>query len=125
LHLRQIALRIMTELEEFTPFLTGAVLNGTAGEHSEIHLQLFADSPKDVEVFLLNRNIDFEVSETAHFQNRGEPVETLSFIWKNEGIHLALYQYDDLRRAKKAGDRRSERADVNTLRKLISGESAE
>src|SRR5690606_1670096 len=72
LRLREIALIVMAELEAFNPFLTGAVLNGTAGEHSDIHLQLFTESPKDVEVFLLNRNIGFEVSETAHFHRRGE-----------------------------------------------------
>ena len=49
LHLRTLALQMMSELKQFTPYLTGAVLNGTAGEHSDIHLQLFADSPKDVE----------------------------------------------------------------------------
>src|SRR4051812_34913148 len=46
--LRRLALQVMTELAHFNPYLTGAVLNGTAGVHSDIHLQLFADSPKDV-----------------------------------------------------------------------------
>ena len=50
LHLRKLALKLMEELAQFKPHLTGAVLNGTAGEHSDIHLQLFSDSAKEVEI---------------------------------------------------------------------------
>ena len=121
LHLRKLALRMMEELAVFAPHLTGAVLNGTAGEHSDIHLQLFSESAKDVEIFLLNRNVAFEVSETPHFNGRGEPVETVSFIWQNEGIHLALYETDDLRGAiKGAAEGKMTRAGTNTVRALIA-----
>jgi hypothetical protein len=58
----------MEQLAEFHPYLTGAVLNGTAGEHDDIHLQLFADSAKEVEIFLLNRNVNIDISETPHFK---------------------------------------------------------
>jgi hypothetical protein len=120
LHLRQLALQLMTELTPFAPYLTGAVLNGTAGEHSDIHLQLFAESPKEVEIFLLNKNINFEVSETPHFKGHGEPVETVSFMWKNEGVHLALYEMNDLRGASRIGaSRRIERADINAVQTII------
>ncbi|HEV2611541.1 MAG TPA: hypothetical protein VGU61_14830 [Noviherbaspirillum sp.] len=118
--LRRLALRLMEELASFSPYLTGAVLNGTAGEHSDIHLQLFTDSAKDVEIFLLNKNVDFEVSERSHFNGRGDPVETISFMWKNEGIHLAIYATDDVRGAvRTASSGKVERADLNTLRILI------
>ena len=120
LHLRNLAVRLMGELAPFQPHLTGAVLNGTAGEHSDIHLQLFSESPKDVEIYLLNKRIDFEVSESSHFKGRSEPVETLSFIWQQEGVHLALYETDDLRGAiKKSVSGRQERADIEFVRALI------
>lgn len=121
LHLRKLALRMMNELAQFSPYLTGAVLNGTAGEHSDIHLQLFPESAKDVEIFLINKNVDFEVSESAHFKGRSEPVETLSFLWQNEGIHLALFETDDLRGALKGGaDGKAIRADIAAVRTLIA-----
>ncbi|HYD95628.1 MAG TPA: hypothetical protein VEC01_09915 [Noviherbaspirillum sp.] len=121
LHLRKLALRLMEDLARFSPYLTGAVLNGTAGEHSDIHLQLFAESAKDVEIFLLNKNVDFEVSETPHFSGRGEPVETVSFMWHDEGVHLALYETDDVRGAAKAGpDGRPLRANAEGVRALIA-----
>ncbi|MBC7574490.1 MAG: hypothetical protein H7244_09155 [Herminiimonas sp.] len=115
--LRSIALGLMTELERFTPYLTGAVLNGTASAHSDIYLHLFAESPKDVEIYLLNRNIDFEVSETPHFNGRSPAVETVSFMWKGEGVHLVLYELDDLR----GGGRRIERAGLAGVRALVTG----
>ena len=121
-HLRELAIRLMRELEPFQPFLTGAVLNGTAGEHSDIHLQLFADSPKDVEIYLLNKGIDFEVSESPHFGGHGD-VETLSFLWHNEGVHLALYDTDDLRGGRKTSNR-SERASTATVEALLASDNS-
>jgi hypothetical protein len=115
LHLRKLAVQIMEELALFNPYLTGAVLNGTAGEHSDIHLHLYTESPKDVEIHLFNKDIHFEVSEASSLKPRGEPVEAVSFIWRKEGVHLTLYQFDDLRNSGKTG-----RADVATVRALIS-----
>src|SRR3569623_2270495 len=54
LMLRRLAVELMENLDQFNPNLTGAVANGTAGEHSDIHLQLFSDNPKDVALHLLN-----------------------------------------------------------------------
>ncbi|MGZ3158089.1 MAG: hypothetical protein ACXU7D_03780 [Burkholderiaceae bacterium] len=120
LYLRQLALQLMEQLQPFSPYLTGAVLNGTAGQHSDIHLQLFADSPKDVEIFLLNKEINFDVTETDHFKKHKDPVETISFMWQKEGVHLAIYQQDDFRGALKKGrDGQSDRASINVVRNLI------
>lgn len=120
LYLRLLALRVMQELAQFNPRLTGAVLNGTAGAHADIVLHLFIDNSKEVAIYLLNRNVDFEVSESQDLAgNRGGkhgPIETLSFMRDNEGIHLVLHTIDDLRHipAKK-----SPRATIDALQKLI------
>jgi hypothetical protein len=119
LRLRTLALQLMSELAHFSPYLTGAVLNGTAGQHSDIHLQLFAESAKEVEIYLLNRKVSFEVSETAHFSRGDEPVETVSFMWQQEGVHLVLYEIDDLRGARKGQAGRVERADIEMVRALL------
>jgi hypothetical protein len=124
LHLRALALQMMEQLAPFCPHLTGAVLNGTAGEHSDIHLQLFSDSAKDVEIYLLNQNVNFEVSETAHAGMRGKTIETLSFMWRNEGVHLSVYEAADLRTLPKfTSERRPtgtpERANTDAVRKLL------
>jgi len=120
--LRETALQVMEALADFRPYLTGAVLNGTAGEHDDIHLQLFADSAKEVEIFLLNRNVNIEISETPHFKGaRHEPVETVSFLWHKEAVHAELYDFHDLRGAlKPRADGRLQRVDAAGLRALMT-----
>ncbi|MFY0586436.1 UDP-N-acetylmuramate--alanine ligase [Burkholderia pseudomallei] len=120
--LRLVALAWMERLAAFNPYVAGAVLNGTANAHSDIHLQTFCDNHKDVAIYLLNQNIQYDVSETRHFAGRGD-IETLSFLWREArgaepvGIHVALYTSDDLRGAVKADARgRLSRADAQTLR---------
>lgn len=140
--LRQVAVLAMDDLAHFRPYLAGAVLNGTATEHSDIYIQCFCDSPKDAALHLLNAGVDFETSESRHFAGRGE-VETLSFLWRGQwpalrearllagevrsllgtpvGIHVALYDADDERGALKAdASGRVARADVEAVRALIA-----
>ena len=122
--MRNAALEVMDALADFRPYLTGAVLNGTAGEHDDIHLQLFADSAKDVEIYLLNKNVDIEISEVPHFKGaRHDPVETVSFLWHNETVHAELYELNDLRGAlKPRADGRLQRVDAAGLRALINND---
>jgi hypothetical protein len=123
--LRLRALEVMDALAPFAPYLTGSVLTGIAGEHDDIRLQLFADSAKEVEIFLLNRNVQFELSETPHFKGaRHEPVETVSFLWHGEGVHADLYEQHDLRGAlKPRADGRPARADAAAVRALMAAEA--
>jgi len=67
-NLRQLAMEYMARLEAFDPHLTGPVLNGTAGRHSEINLQLFWDDEKELEFFLLNHRIDYVHGEARFGQ---------------------------------------------------------
>ena len=118
--LRTLAVDIMDKLAQFNPFLTGAVLGGTAGPHDDIHLQLFVDSAKEVEIFLLNRNVQIDISESPHFKGpRYDPVETVSFLWQQEGVHAELYELDDLRGAVKARGDKVQRADIAAVRALL------
>ncbi len=119
--LRSTALQVMEVLERYNSFLTGAVLNGSAGPHDDIHLQLFADSAKEVEIFLLNKNLNIEISEAPHFKGpRFGTVERVSFLWHKEGVHAELYEIDDLRGAVKTrGDGRLMRADLAGVRSLL------
>lgn len=122
--LRETALNWMAQLAQFDPYLTGAVLNGTAGVHSDIHLQVFCDNPKEVAIHLLNAGVQYDVSETRHFAGRGA-VETLSFIARDGdgnavGIHVALYDTNDLRGAVRADARgRQARANAASVRALL------
>jgi hypothetical protein len=79
--LRGLALGLMERLADFDPHLVGAVLNGTATTHSDIHLHLFTDNAKDVEVYLMDQGIDFEVEEPGSRRGEaGAPSEELHFV---------------------------------------------
>jgi len=62
-HMRELALEMMGILQPFDPHLTGPVLSGNVGPHAEIHLHLYTDDLKGLELFLLNREIPFKTRE--------------------------------------------------------------
>jgi hypothetical protein len=70
--MRHTALELLQLLDQFHPYLTGSVLEGNAGEYSNIDILLFADSAKEVEIFLLNRGIG-----VGHAETRNERVEAV------------------------------------------------
>lgn len=121
-HLRRVALQVMMQLEDFHPHVTGAVLNGTAGDHSDIYLQTFADSTKEVELRLINAGIRYETSESPHFRLPDHWVPVVSFMVGKEAVHVALYHFDDLKGARRSRDGRRERIDAQALRELIEAE---
>lgn len=101
--LRRIALSAMQELAEFSPYLTGAVLKGIAGSNADIELQLFPDSGKDVEMFLLNRNIEFSSSEARRYSgDRTRSISILELDWQGTPVKLSLFDSRDERIALKA-----------------------
>lgn len=61
--LRETALQAMRMMAEFQPRLVGPVLAGTADTHSPVNLHLFAETPEQVNLFLLDRHIPHEWDE--------------------------------------------------------------
>ena len=138
--MRETAVETMQTLQEFDPHLIGAVLNGTATEHSDIHLQLFVDSAKDVELRLINLGIDFDVDHGDDDGDRPAALERLGFVVptsaasvrqpRRVGIRLHIYQRDAIRIAPRhrrhvAGEadlhpiEAAGRANLNSVRRLI------
>ncbi|MDR0736167.1 MAG: hypothetical protein LBF51_04935 [Zoogloeaceae bacterium] len=88
--LRAEACKIMEVLADFRPYLTGPVLDGTAGASSVIDLMLFADSAKEVEIFLLNRDMPFEHAEIR--ATRHEKVEAaLRLLTPEAEVNLMIF----------------------------------
>ena len=91
--LREVALRVMHELEQFTPYLTGPVLTGTAGPYAEVDLQLFPSSAKDVELYLLDRNVPYTSREARRYSgDQAHAAAILSLSW--EGVPIKLTVFD-------------------------------
>ena len=100
--LRAVALDAMQALAQFSPYLTGPVLKGIAGAYSEIDLQLFPDSAKDVEMFLLNRNIAFSTREGRRFSgDRTHAVSVFTLDWRGVPLRLSVFDRRDERVALK------------------------
>lgn len=125
--LRRIALSVMSELEEFTPYLTGPVLKGIAGPYSEIELQLFPDSGKAVEIFLLNRSIPFNASDVRRYSgDRARSVAVLELEWEGAPVKLSLHDARDERIALKTTQvgRVMDRAGISEVRALVDAQRA-
>ena len=127
--LRSIAALWMERLADFRPHLTGAVWRGTATRLNDIHIDLYCDDSKAAELALIDRRVDYEVGSRPG-PRRGEPVNVLSLTQRSDelgasvGLHLSVLDHDDLRGALKpdAGGR-SQRGDLNALRRLIASEA--
>jgi len=100
--LRRVALEAMRALERFSPYLTGPVLKGIAGPYAEIDLQLYPDSAKDVELFLLERNIAFDTSEGRRYSgDRAHAVSVFKLDWLGIPLRLSVFDPRDERLALK------------------------
>src|SRR6476659_10152599 len=96
--LRALALQAMAALQQFHPYLTGPVLKGIAGPYAEIDLQLFPESSKDVELFLLERNIPFSTQEAKRYSgDRVHPVSVFSMLWQDTPLKLSVFDPRDER----------------------------
>ncbi|MGI9024996.1 MAG: hypothetical protein ACR2GP_05365 [Burkholderiaceae bacterium] len=134
--LRRTAVEVMRFLDAFEPCLTGAAFNGTAGEHSDVHLLVFNDNAKDIEIFLLNAGIEFEVSEYgADRRGTRDATEVLSFVWPprsivprrnlqqspSEDVHLVVLDPRDQRSSRMA---KADRGDLRAVEMLIAGDGS-
>ena len=120
--LRRIALDAMRALEHFHPYLTGPVLKGIAGPYAEIDLQLFPESPKDVELFLLERGIAFETQEARRYSgDRAHAVSVFTLLWRDTPLRLSVFDPRDERVALKTsqGGRVMQRAGIAELAGLL------
>jgi len=130
--LRQAALATMQLFERFNPHLTGSVLDGTAGKFAQTNIHLFADSAKEVEMFLLNQQIPYESSEKSYrlsdkpSKDKKEKVRKSVPVFTLETeygfIKLSVFDVDDMRVAtKKTSDgSNAERADISDLQALLN-----
>lgn len=122
--LRAIALELMRELDEFRPYLSGPVLRGTAGRYADIDLQVYTDDLKSLELFLLNRNIGYDVSVQRGGDEAG-PLEVLHLEWDGVAVNLAIYPANDERRVLRNSPmgRPIERANLNAVAALVGSDA--
>jgi Tat protein secretion system quality control protein TatD with DNase activity len=118
--LREKALALMRLLADFSPMLTGAVANGTASEHSDIHLHCFAPSAKELGIFLMNQGLDSEAASLTPQRPGGDAIEALAIQWQGELATIAVYPEHDQRSSPRHETKRKHnRLDIKSVEKLL------
>jgi hypothetical protein len=121
--LQRTALDAMSALERFRPYLTGSVLKGIGGPYAEIELQLFPESTKEVELYLLDRQIPYDTREVTRFSgDRARAVAVLTLDWQGAPLRLSVFDARDERLALKtsAAGRVTERASLAEVGALVA-----
>ena len=101
--LREVAVKVMREFEEFRPVLVGSVLNGTAGLHSDVNLQLFTDDAKALTMFLVNKRCRFEEgTKSVRRGGRMEDVPQITLDIDEATVTITVLEPGDERSAPRA-----------------------
>ncbi len=117
--MREAAVDIMRALADFRPYLTGGVLDGTAGRYAQIEIDLFPESAKDVEIFFLNENVAYE-HRTPRHPGPNPPEAVLAFDWGDMPVRLSIYPAG----AERLGRRSHERARLPQVEALLQAPSS-
>jgi hypothetical protein len=121
---RRAALSAMRYLSEFAPRLVGAVLSGTATEHAEVQLHLFADRVESVTLKLLDEGIRHELTEKRLKLNaeRVQPFPGVRFQMDDQPIEATVFPTDGIRQApvSPVNGRPMRRADTEEVEALLT-----
>jgi hypothetical protein len=122
---REAALEAMEFLSAFEPRLVGAVLDGSADQHSPVQLHLFCDDPDAVTRFLLEQRIPHRTDAQRLRLRAGEAAlfPLHRFIADGIDFELTVLPRDALREAplERGGERRMQRASTAAVRVLVAG----
>lgn len=124
--LRRQALEFMHLLAPFKPYLTGSALDGSAGRYAEAEIELFADSPKDVEIFLLNNGISFENADNNQHAWRprpDQPEARLRLEGKEASVQVSVFPHamERVQRRNPHTGQTVGRANAAAVAKLLEG----
>jgi hypothetical protein len=123
-HQRSVAAEVMRRLANFQPRLVGAVLSGTATAHSDVQLHVFADSAESVSMLLMERGIEFEVTERRirYGNDTTRLLPGLRFEQDRQSIDVTVFPLDGIRQAPASpvDGRPMRRADLAELRELLA-----
>lgn len=126
---RAAALEAMRFLAPFEPRLVGAVLDGTADEHTAVALHLHADTLEQVLTFLTDHRIPFDQRERHLRLDRERTQEFPVLLFSADGLSfdLTVLTREQLRQAPldRSGEQPMQRASTAMLEKLLLDEDLE
>lgn len=123
--LRRVAIEAMNFLSRFRPRLVGPVLTGTADEHSELCLHVFADPPEEVDWFLMEHGIRFETGERRLRVSSEDSVRLPTYCFVAQDVPVVLVVFSGRSRRQPplspVDGKPMRRANVETV-KALAGE---
>ena len=121
--LRETALRAMEFLAAFNPRLVGSVLRGTADEHAEVTLHVFADTPEEVGLYLMDQGIPYQNGEKRVMLAGGESAVCPAYFFIAEEVPMRLVTFPTkgIRQALRSevDGRIAQRAALSEVRALV------
>ena len=126
---RAVAVEAMRFLACFEPRLVGAVLDGTADEHSAVCLHVFSDDPEAVPHYLREHGVPFEAQTRRLRSSRDEQAEypVLLFAAGELPFDLTVLPRDGLRQAPldRIDEKPMRRASLATVEALLAEDAAD
>lgn len=123
---REAALRALEFFARFEPRLVGAVLEGTADEHTAVSLHLFDDNADAVALFLDEHRIPYEQRDRQLRLDRERVADFPVYLFSADGvaIDLTVLPRDALRQAPldRLDGRPMQRASLSAFRDLVARE---
>lgn len=126
--LRRTAVRAMQLLSKFRPRLVGAVLDGTADEHSRVALHVFAESVESVVLFFLEKDIPFsqEQRQIRWYTGEHRTIQLIVSELDGRAVELSVFEEVHLRQAPPSpiDGKPQRRAALHEVEFLLAGQIA-
>jgi hypothetical protein len=121
---REAAARALTFFASFEPRLVGAVLEGTADEHSAVCVHLYTDEPEAVSRFLHEHDIPAQSSSRHIRLDRDRTIDATVWLFAADSLpfDLTVLPRDALRQAPldRIGEKPMRRASLSALQELLA-----
>jgi len=108
---RQAAMKWMDDLSRWHPVLVGGAAAGWATEYSDVHLELEAEDPKEVELALINAGVEYATAAVTDASPRVE----LRIDGEQCGIRLSILSPVQRRNRPRRDDARLSSAELRSL----------
>jgi hypothetical protein len=89
--MREAAVLVLRLLQPFRPYVTGAVIDGMVDAFSEVEIDLYADSAKDVEIYLLGRDVPYEHKEV---RSTGHDAPEAILVFECDDVPIKVYVHN-------------------------------
>jgi hypothetical protein len=118
--LRLEALSVMKKLNVYNPYLTGAVLDGTAGFQSVICIELYVSCLKEIEIFFINLSLPFKIDKQKNLIRNINGNKCPATIFKIQGqfalIEILISEIEEFRIKKHKGSIKEVESLLNILK---------